>query len=136
MSAQRGSGRSPRIVVAAFAAVLATLAPLAGGGTLLAEEAYAYAGADPGTATGNGAPTRTGHPPAATAHKQKPRVVSTFKNAHGRLCRVVQRSVDIDGAPRRATGTVCQRSNGHWTLMRPPSHPRPSNSHTALAGPG
>lgn len=136
MSAQRGSGRSPRIVVAAFAAVLATLAPLAGGGTLLAEKAYAHAGADPGTATGNGAPTRPGHPPAATAHKQKTRVVSTFKTAHGRLCRVVQRSVVIDGALRRATGTVCQRSNGHWTLMRPPSHPRSASPRTALAGPG
>lgn len=135
MCAPPRSRRSPGIVAAAaLTAALATLT--LGSGMLLAKEANAYAATDTGSGSGNAAAPQAARSPPVAFHRQKARLVATFRNTHGRLCRVVQRSVVIDGASRRAIGTVCRRSNGHWTLMRPPPHTPPSNPRTAVAGPG
>ncbi len=53
-----------------------------------------------------------------SAHEPKVIVRSTFVNAIGQPCRVVEETVTIDRKKVRASGIVCQRANGRWALKR------------------
>lgn len=44
------------------------------------------------------------------------RIVQRFRDASGQPCRIVNETVLIDGERTQATGTVCQGSDGHWTI--------------------
>jgi hypothetical protein len=58
--------------------------------------------------------------PRAIHPARKPKVIvrSTFVNAIGQPCRVVEETVAIDGEEVRASGTVCQRANRRWAVKR------------------
>jgi surface antigen len=45
-------------------------------------------------------------------------VRSTFRNAAGRPCRVIEEIVTIEGKKVRASGTVCRQRDGRWVLRR------------------
>jgi surface antigen len=61
--------------------------------------------------------------PAAThvaegvSSNQRARVVSSFNNAYGQPCRVVEQNVTIGGQQLRATGTMCRDRAGNWVLV-------------------
>jgi hypothetical protein len=52
----------------------------------------------------------------AAKNQESPRVVRRFRDASGQPCRIVNETVLIDGEKTQATGTVCQESDGHWTI--------------------
>jgi hypothetical protein len=74
---------------------------------------------------------------AMAPDQQTLRIVRAFTNARGRPCRVVEQSVLIGGQRTRATGTVCQQSDGQWVLAgardgradAPQAGPRPHAHH-------
>jgi hypothetical protein len=45
------------------------------------------------------------------------RVRSAFHDRHGKPCRIIEETVMIAGQSVRATATVCQQSNGRWSLV-------------------
>ena len=49
-------------------------------------------------------------------NQESSRVVRRFRDASGQPCRVVNETVLIDGEKTQATGTVCQESDGNWTI--------------------
>ena len=49
---------------------------------------------------------------------QQVRIISGFSNNLGQPCRVVEQTVIINSQRVRATGTVCQQSDGHWSIAR------------------
>jgi len=55
---------------------------------------------------------------AKPADREELRIVRGFRNAQGHRCRVVAQTVVIGGQHVRATGTLCQQSDGHWALAR------------------
>jgi surface antigen len=54
-------------------------------------------------------------PPVVEGHSV--RIVASFTNARGEVCRVVEQSVLITGERALATGTMCQQADGSWTLI-------------------
>jgi surface antigen len=47
------------------------------------------------------------------------RVVSSFRNAAGQPCQIIEQTVRLSGGERvRATGMMCRQRDGRWTLMR------------------
>jgi len=62
------------------------------------------------------------HASRAATHKVAPRnqesqrVVRRFRDTSGQPCRIVNETVLIDGEKTRATGTVCQESDGRWAI--------------------
>jgi hypothetical protein len=69
-------------------------------------------------------PAATRPAPNLAASNQQVRVVSIFVNAVGQRCNIVEQTIIIDRErePVRASGTLCQQSNGNWALI--PSTPR------------
>jgi hypothetical protein len=73
-----------------------------------------------GTATAPGAPgspagAGQGQPPAGSS---TPEPIRVFTDARGRICRVYERRVLIDGIPSTALGTICREPSGRWVLSR------------------
>ena len=56
-----------------------------------------------------------GKPPAGSP---MPEPVRVFTDARGRICRVYERRVLIDGAPSTALGTICREPSGRWVLSQ------------------
>ena len=46
------------------------------------------------------------------------RILRGFNNNLGQSCRVVEQTVIINSQRVRATGTVCQQSDGNWAITR------------------
>jgi surface antigen len=44
--------------------------------------------------------------------------VREYTDGDGRLCRVYERLVVIEGAPQTAYATVCREADGRWVLSR------------------
>ena len=50
---------------------------------------------------------------------EQARVISSFRNARGQTCHVVEQKVWLSGGERvRASGTMCQEGDGRWVLVR------------------
>ena len=47
-----------------------------------------------------------------------PPPVREYTDGDGRLCRVYERQVVIEGAPQTAYATVCREADGRWVLSR------------------
>ena len=58
------------------------------------------------------------HTIVAQDEPQQVRIIRGFSNKLGQPCRVVEQVVVINGQHVRATGTVCQQSDGHWAVAR------------------
>jgi surface antigen len=58
------------------------------------------------------------HATVALDEPQQVRIIRGFSNEQGQPCRVVEQTVVINGQRVRATGTVCQQPDGHWTIAR------------------
>jgi hypothetical protein len=54
--------------------------------------------------------------PSPTAAPPPP--VREYTDGDGRLCRVYERLVVIEGAPQTAYATVCREADGRWVLSR------------------
>ena len=61
---------------------------------------------------------RATHATVAQDEPQQVRIIRGFSNDQGQPCRVVEQTVVINGQRVRATGTVCQQPDGHWTIAR------------------
>ena len=55
---------------------------------------------------------------ASVPDAQSMKIMRAFRNARGQTCRVVEQTVIISGQQTRATGTVCQQTDGHWAIAR------------------
>jgi surface antigen len=52
-------------------------------------------------------------------HDEQAQVISSFLNARGQTCHVVEQRVWLAGGERvRATGTMCRQGDGRWVLVR------------------
>ncbi|MGO8919605.1 MAG: hypothetical protein ACLQJR_27200 [Stellaceae bacterium] len=60
-------------------------------------------------------PVAIPQPPVVEGHSV--RIVSSFTNARGEVCQVVEQSVFIAGERALATGTMCQQADGSWMLI-------------------
>src|SRR5262249_61536786 len=47
---------------------------------------------------------------------QRVRIIRGFSNNTGQPCRVVEQTVVINGQRVRASGTLCQETDGRWTI--------------------
>jgi hypothetical protein len=56
--------------------------------------------------------------PSPTAAPSPPSPVREYTDGDGRLCRVYERQVVIEGAPQTAYATVCREADGRWVLSR------------------
>jgi surface antigen len=53
---------------------------------------------------------------AGAPGQQQARVVTSFDNSLGQLCRIVAQNVTINGQTVQATGTFCRTADGRWAL--------------------
>jgi surface antigen len=69
----------------------------------------------------NGNRPAAGSPPntqaVAAPDVQNMNIVLGFRNALGQSCRVVEQTIVIGGQRTPATGTMCQRYDGHWEIV-------------------
>lgn len=56
--------------------------------------------------------------PASPSPAAAPPPVREYTDGDGRLCRVYERQVVIEGAPQTAYATVCREPDGRWVLSR------------------
>jgi surface antigen len=56
--------------------------------------------------------------PPPIAGSSTPEPVRVFTDARGRICRVYERRVLIEGTPSTAFGTICREPSGRWVLSR------------------
>jgi hypothetical protein len=56
--------------------------------------------------------------PASPSPAAAPSPVREYTDGDGRLCRVYERQVVIEGAPQTAYATVCREPDGRWVLSR------------------
>jgi surface antigen len=61
---------------------------------------------------------RAVHTAVVQDEPQQVRIIRGFSNKDGQPCRVVEQTIVINGQRVRATGTVCQQSDGQWTIAR------------------
>lgn len=48
----------------------------------------------------------------------EPQPLRSYTDEEGRICRVYERRVVIDGGPATALATVCRDASGRWVLSR------------------
>jgi surface antigen len=57
-------------------------------------------------------------PPSGVVRAQNLEVIAGYTTERGQACRIVQRTVYLDGRqPVRAKGTVCEQSDKRWALV-------------------